>query len=78
MLRYLFAAAIAFALVGTSPAFACPNCENCPHKVAAADDQKPADKKPGCGCASAKDCKCGKDCKCPNCHEHGKKEEKKS
>lgn len=82
MLRMILAVAAALALVTAGPAFAnCPDCKNCPqHKVAAADtaEKKEGDKKPGCACTDAKDCKCGAKCACPNCHaKHENKEEPK-
>ncbi len=80
MLKMLLAAAAAVALATASPAVACPDCKNCPHKdtVAAADkaEKKDGGAKAACACSEAKDCKCaaGK-CDCPACH--AKKGEKK-
>ncbi len=74
MIRMILAAAAAFALVSAVPAFACPNCNDCPmhkgDKVSAAD--KKAAKKCPCGAKDPKDCKCGDKCDC-----HAKKPEKK-
>ncbi len=84
MLRYLLAVAIALSLAGARPALACPNCDKCPHKVAAADDKKPVagDKAPkdaaDCGCTGPKDCKCGKDCRCSNCRAQKQKKDEKA
>ncbi len=80
MIRMILAAAAAFALASTTPAFACPDCHDCPNhkdKVAAADkaDKKDAEKKATCACADGKDCKCGAQCQCPHCT--AKKAEKK-
>lgn len=77
MTRIILAAAAAFALVSAAPAFACPECHDCPQhkdKVAAADkaEKKEGEKKCACGATSAKDCKCGGKCDC-----HSKKDEKK-
>ena len=66
MIRMILAAAAAFALVSATPAFACPNCDQCAHKdqVAAADkaEKKDGEKKAvTCGCAGeGKECKCGR------------------
>ena len=86
MMKIFLAAAAAFVLVNAAPAFACPDCKDCPqHKVAAADktDKKdaPAPAAASCKCATAEkgECKCpGDKCTCPHCH-HGpeKKEEPK-
>ena len=83
MIRILLAAAAAFALVCAAPAFACPNCQNCPnHKVAAADQAQTKDAgkdQKAAACACAKDggaCKCGEKCQCPHCAEHAKAEKK--
>ncbi len=68
MIRTFLAAAVAFALLGSTPAFACPDCKDCPmhkDKVAAADKaEKKAEKQCKCGAKSAKDCKCGDKCDC--------------
>lgn len=83
MMRFVLAAAAAFALAGAAPALACG--DDCPmHKTAAASGDKvaAADKAAAtndkdCGCKDAKDCKCpaGK-CECKACHP--KKDEKKT
>jgi len=86
MMKLLLAAAAAFALTTVAPAYACPDCKDCPmHKVAAADqaDKKDAkDTKVACTCGKAgADCKCGAKCDCPHCHAakaEKKGEEKKS
>jgi hypothetical protein len=86
MIRMLLAAAAAFALTTAAPAFACPDCKDCPmHKTAAADtaDKKDAkDAKTACGCNKATngECKCGEKCACPHCHgaKAAKDEQKKS
>jgi hypothetical protein len=88
MIRMILAAAAAFALVSAAPAFACPDCHDCPnHKAASAEKTEKKDTakdKKMAGCACAKDgaaCKGGEACKCPNCPEHAKaekKDEKKS
>ncbi len=94
MIRMLLAAAAAFALVSAVPAFACPDCHDCPmhkDKVAAADkaEKKGAEKKDaekdkkvaGCSCqgGDAKaGCKCGAGCHCAHCAGADKKAEKKS
>jgi hypothetical protein len=79
MIRMLLAAAAALALVSAAPAYACPNCNDCPmHKVAAADkaEKKDGDQKVSCPCAGeGKDCKCGAQCECAHCG--AKKAEKK-
>ncbi len=77
MTRFILAAAAALALGSAAPAFACPDCKDCPNhkdKVAAAEkaEKKDAEKKCPCGATSAKDCKCGDKCDC-----HAKKDEKK-
>lgn len=84
MLRTLFAAAAAFALFAGAPAFACPDCKDCPHKMASADDKAgkkdTADKPAACKCAGeGKECKCGAQCACPHCaaHKAAKKTEEK-
>lgn len=77
MIRYVFAAAAAFALTAATPAFAgCKDCKDCPqHKVAAAEKAE----KPACKCPDGKtehECKCGAKCECGHCHpkaEGGKK-----
>ncbi len=78
MTKILLAAAAAFALTTAAPAFACPDCKDCPmHKTAAAEkaDKKDAkDTKVACPCGKGADCKCEK-CDCPHCH--GAKSEKK-
>ncbi len=75
MIRMILAAAATLALVFASPAFACPDCKDCPHHkdtVASADKVEKKDaKKCKCGATSAKDCKCGDKCDC-----HAKKGEK--
>ncbi len=74
MTKMLLAAAAAFAFVTAAPAFACPDCKDCPmHKVAQADtkaEKKDAkDTKTACACGKAgADCKCGEKCDCPHCH----------
>lgn len=77
MTRIILAAAAAFALVSASPAFACPDCKDCPNhkdKVAANDkvEKKDGEKKCACGAKDPKDCKCGGKCDC-----HAQKPEKK-
>jgi hypothetical protein len=77
MIRSFLAAAVAFALLGSTPAFACPDCKDCPmhkDKVASAEkaEKKEAPAKCKCGAATAKDCKCGAKCAC-----HAKQDEKK-
>ena len=86
MIRMILAAAAAPALVSANPAFACPNCNDCPHKdkVAAADkgEKKDGEKKAAsCGCAGeGQECKCGAQCQCAHCgaKKAEKKAEKKS
>jgi hypothetical protein len=74
MMKLLFAAAAAFALVVAAPAFAaCPDCKDCPNKMAAADTAEKKDA-PACACGDAKECKCPAKCECPHCH--AKKAEK--
>jgi hypothetical protein len=71
MTRIILAAAAAFALSAAAPAFACPDCKDCPQhgdKVSATDKAAKKEgeaKKCACGAATAKDCKCasGK-CEC--------------
>jgi hypothetical protein len=82
MTRIILAVAAAFALVSAAPAFACPDCKDCPmhkDKVAAAEkvEKKDADKKCACG-KDPKECKCATG-KC-DCHaKHGEtKDGKKS
>jgi hypothetical protein len=79
MLRTLLAAAAAFALFSGAPAFACPDCKDCPHKMASADDKAGKDTadKAGCKCVAENkgECKCGAQCTCPHCA--AKKAEKK-
>ena len=84
MTKMLLAAAAAFALTTVAPAYACPDCKDCPkHKVAAADqaEKKDAkDTKAACSCGKAgADCKCGEKCDCPHCHsaKAAKKDEQK-
>ncbi len=80
MIRMILAAAATLALVSSSPAFACPDCHDCPmhkDKVAAADKAAKkggdkADRKAACACGDHKDCKCGGKCDCAT-----KKAEKK-
>jgi hypothetical protein len=78
MSRIILAVAAAFALSAAAPAFACPDCKDCPHHQdhAAADKAEKKDgeaKKCSCGATTAKDCKCaGGKCDC-----HAKKDEKK-
>jgi hypothetical protein len=86
MTRIILAAAAALALVSAAPAFACPDCHDCPghkDKVASADkaEKKDADKadkdkakKAACHCSKDGNCKCGSNCQCA--HEHGKDETK--
>jgi hypothetical protein len=77
MSKIILAAAAAFALVSAAPAFACPDCKDCPmhkDKVAASDKVEKKDapapaKKCACGATAAKDCKCGDKCDC-----HAKKD----
>jgi hypothetical protein len=84
MIRMLLAAAAAFALTTVAPAYACPDCKDCPHhKVAAADKAEKKDAKDakdskvaGCPCGKGEACKCGDKCDCPHCHG-GKTTEKK-
>lgn len=83
MLRTLLAAVAAVALFSGAPAFACPDCKDCPHhKVASADDKAgkdTADKTPACKCAGeGKECKCGANCQCAHCsqHKHGEQPKK--
>ncbi len=84
MTRLLVAAAAAFALVSASPAFACPDCKNCPGhegKVASADkaEKKDAEKKVSCDCAGeGKECKCGAQCQCAHCSAKKAATEKKA
>jgi flagellar motility protein MotE (MotC chaperone) len=90
MIRFVLAAAAAFALAGAAPALACG--EDCPMhkaktasadtKVAATDKAEKKDEKVTCACHDAKECKCmakGK-CDCSACghdhHDHDKKEKK--
>ncbi len=78
MIKMLFAAAAAFALTTAAPAYACPDCKDCPqHKVSAADKAEKKDAKVACPCAKGGDCKCAAsaNCDCPHCH--GAKAEKK-
>jgi hypothetical protein len=68
MTKFLLGAAAALALFAT-PASACDDCKNCPHKK---DVTAQADKKDdkGCHCkgtvADGK-CKCGDKCACDHC-----------
>jgi hypothetical protein len=92
MTRIILAAAAALALVSAAPAFACPDCHDCPQhkdKVASADqaekkdadkaDKSAKDKKVACHCSKDGNCKCGSSCQCAHEHEKGeKKAEKKS
>lgn len=65
MLRTLLAAVAALAFFAARPALAgCPDCKDCPHKMASADEEK---KPATCACADAKECKCGEKCQCPHC-----------
>jgi len=86
MIRMILAAAAALALVSAAPAFACPDCKDCPHhkdKVAQsdqagkkADDKADKDKKAvDCPCHKGETgpCKCGDKCQCA-----AKKTEKKA
>jgi hypothetical protein len=83
MLKFLLGAAAAVALLTATPAAACGDCKDCPHKKdTTAQVQKTgavaeADKKEtkGCGCdqAANKECKCGEKCACATCPVHGKK-----
>ncbi len=70
MIRMLLAAAAAFALTTAAPAFACPDCKDCPqHKTAQADKKDAKDTKVAdCPCGKGADCKCGEKCDCPHCH----------
>jgi hypothetical protein len=84
MIRMILAAAAAFALVSAAPAFACPDCKDCPmHKAAAAGEKKdgdPAEKKvAACPCVAAgQDCRCGAQCQCPHCAaKHAEKKDAK-
>jgi Skp family chaperone for outer membrane proteins len=74
MTRIILAAAAAFALSAAAPAFACPDCKDCPQHAAMDKGAKKEGeaKKCPCGATSAKDCKCGTKCEC-----HAKKTEKK-
>jgi hypothetical protein len=79
MTRIILAAAAAFALVSASPAFACPDCKDCPmhkDKVSAADKAEKKDA-PKCACGKdPKSCKCAGKC---DCHAKAeKKDEKKT
>lgn len=83
MTRIVLAVAAAFALASAAPAFASPDCKDCPHHRAAAagtgdkkDKDKAEPKAPaGCPCAGeGKACKCGPDGQCPHCR--AKKAEK--
>jgi hypothetical protein len=80
MIRMLLAAAAAFAFTTAAPAFACPDCKDCPqHKTAAADKAEKKEASPktaDCPCGKGADCKCGEKCDCPHCHG-AKKAEKK-
>ncbi len=86
MLKFLLGAAAALALVAATPASACGDCKDCPHKKdTTAQVQKgaavaEADKKDmkGCGCdhAASKECKCGEKCACATCPVHAKKGDK--
>jgi hypothetical protein len=70
----ILAAAATLALVSATPAFACPDCHDCPahkDKVAAADkaakkEGDKGDQKAACACRDHKDCKCGGKCVCAN------------
>jgi hypothetical protein len=78
MTKILLAVAAAFAFSVAAPAFACPDCKDCPmhkNKVAAADtkaEKKDAKDVKVADCKCAKDaagaCKCGEKCECPHCH----------
>ena len=75
MTKMLLAAVAAFALAHAAPAFACPDCKDCPnHKVAANDkDKKDAPAPAACKCATEAKAPCS----CPEgkCHcAHEKKE----
>ena len=90
MIRMILAAAAALALVSAAPAFACPDCHDCPNhkdKVAANDTGDKAattDKKPGekGDKKVAVDCPCHKEggpCKCGDkCHCAGAKAQTKT
>ncbi len=74
MTRIVLAAAAAFALASAAPAFASPECKDCPHHKAAAagtaDKKDKAEPKAPAGCAcggEAKPCKCGPEGQCPHC-----------
>ena len=77
MSRIILAVAAAFALSAAAPAFACPDCKDCPHhkdQVSASDKAEKKDapapaKTCACGATDPKDCKCGGKCDC-----HAKKE----
>lgn len=79
MKKILLAAAAAFALVAAAPAYAgCPDCKDCPNKVAAADTTEKKDgDKVGCKCNvdTKGECKCGEKCHCPHCHGSEAKKE---
>jgi hypothetical protein len=88
MLRYLLAAAAAFALVAAQPVRACEDCKNCPHHKDTVAQAEKADKKAdpkaddkaekvGCHCAGGKECKCGPNCTCEHCSAHKAVKEKK-
>jgi hypothetical protein len=84
MTRIILTVAAALALVSAAPAFACPDCHDCPEhkdKVASADkaekkdgDKSDKDKKVACQCSKDGNCKCGANCQCAL--EHGKSEKK--
>lgn len=87
MLKFLLAAAAAVALLASTPAVACPNCNDCPHKKDTTAQAQgsgaavaQADKKDAKGCqcmhGDKKECGCGEKCKCPECPVHGKKADK--
>jgi hypothetical protein len=81
MIRMLLAAAAAFALTTAAPAYACPDCKDCPkHKVAAAEKTEKKDAKDpkvaDCPCGKGAECKCGEKCDCPSCHSKKAAEKK--
>jgi hypothetical protein len=81
MLKLILGAVAALALVGSSPALACPDCHDCPQhkdKVAAADKTEKKDTADKCACGkSDAECKCGQGCTCAHCAAKKKAAEKK-
>jgi hypothetical protein len=68
MTRMILAFAAAFALASAAPAFACPDCKDCPmhkDKVAAADKAEKKDPEKKCACGKdPKTCSCAGKCEC--------------